>query len=61
MKTSRLIKAQNQKPTVPQAVGTRQPPQLAARESVLEWIREYQVSQPVNPRAQFAGLFKPIV
>lgn len=58
MKTIRLIKAQRQEPAMQRAVNKRQPVRPATRESITEWVREYQTAKPNNPRTQFAALFK---
>jgi hypothetical protein len=61
MKAARLIKrnqvnkplcAEEQRDTAPQAAA------IDARKSLMRWISEYRELRPVNPRAQFAALFK---
>ena len=61
MKAARLIKrnqvskplcAEEQRETGPQNAA------IDARKSVMRWVFEHQELRPVNPRAQFAALFK---
>ncbi|HZS06606.1 MAG TPA: hypothetical protein VFD58_17345 [Blastocatellia bacterium] len=62
MKAARLIKRheiQSRKPAGKKA--TAQHPAAAAgdKKSMMQWIREHQITRPANPREAFAALFAP--